>query len=59
MKTKYRTLLLGVAALIAGCRESDENIFAPTPETAVISCEAAHVTIEIAPSGWEEFDGND
>ncbi len=57
MKTVYLTLIFAFL-LLAGCREPGRN--ETIMETAVISCEAAHVTMETTTSGTvEESDGND
>ncbi len=60
MKKYFCTLCL-VSALVAvsGCRQTNCDDPVTRTETAVISSEAAHVTMETAPSGVEEIDGND
>ena len=51
--------MLIAIVLIVGCREPDSKKSDPTPKTAVISCEAAHVTIEMIRDGSEKSDGNE
>lgn len=51
-------LLIGVV-LIVGCRETDSKSSDPTLETAVISCEAARVTVETVRGVAEEIDANE
>ena len=51
-------MLLGIVLTI-GCRETNESFPTPMLETSIISCEAAHVTIETPSSKLEESGGND
>lgn len=57
MKTKRLMILLLGLCLVAGCDVTEKSD--PTMETAVISCEAAHVTLESLPSGLEKLDANE
>lgn len=51
-------LLIGII-LIVGCHETDSQKTDSTAETAVISCEAAHVTVETIRGAAEENDENE
>ncbi len=64
MKTNYFAFLFPLVLLFGACGTVERNP-ARTEETAIISSEAAYVTIQATPSeqvaegGTEETDGND
>lgn len=49
-----------ICTVLSGCGgEKNNQSFVRMEKTAVISCEAAHVTLETIDSGLEEFDIKD
>ncbi len=56
MKTICLMMILAVLS-IAGCRDGSDDATATI--TALVSCEAARITMETVPADTEASDGND